>query len=197
MSELWTWLRSLFDTWAKIVTGGVVPAALLVASFLFHAIPRWVVGVWLLLAILVASFYSWRSGRLATQRAEEASAQRGLYIASSRSLLLTLRQRLGGMRSELQQHRGTSSASNHSAGVEQVLTALFDPARTAAVADRGLEARIHDRAVRAVAILASHQWDFRPNRPGGFHERAISQIVALQSEIYQLYEQLGKKIGDQ
>jgi hypothetical protein len=70
-------------------------------------------------------------------------------------------------------------------------------ARTAAVADPGLEARIHDRAVRAVAILASHQWDFRPNRPGGFHERALSQIVALQSEIYQLYEQLGKKIGDQ
>jgi hypothetical protein len=191
MDEVWPWLKSLFDTWAKIVTGGIVPATILAASLVFPVIPRWLVGLWLLIAIPVASFYSWRGERRARQQAEIASAQRAVYIESTRSLLLTLRRRLGDMRSELQQHQGTSSASNHAAGIDQVLTALFDPVRTAALADPGLEARIHDRAVRAAAMLSSRKWDFRPTRPGGFHQNAIAQITSLQAEIYDLYNQLG------
>ncbi len=193
MNELWSWLRSLFNTWAKIVTGGIVPAALLLATIIFPAVPRWLVAAWLLVAILVASFYSWRAERRVRLQAEAASAQRRALIESTRSLLMTLRQRLSDMRAELDQHHGTSTPSNNAAGIEQILTALFDPARTAAVADSGLEARIHDQAVRTAAMLSSHRWDFNPSRPAGFFHDGVSQITALQSQIYDLYEQLGKK----
>jgi hypothetical protein len=62
---------------------------------------------------------------------------------------------------------------------------------TAAIVDAGLDAQVHDRATRAAAMLFSKKWDFRPNRPGGFHLKAVEEITQLQQPIYAVYEALG------
>ena len=77
MSEVWTWFKSLVDTWQKQVTGGVVTAILLVLSTL-HVLTAWAIPAWLVVAVAYASFLSWlaeRRRRLAENpkfRAKEA-----------------------------------------------------------------------------------------------------------------------------
>lgn len=193
MTEFWPWLRSLFDNWVKQVTSGAITALLALAAIFYH-LPRWIPLAWFIGALFVASYYSWRAERRARLTTNTDTGQRIVYIESTRSLLQRLRLRLGDMRAELQQHRGTSSATNHAAGVDQILTAIFDPVRTAAIGDSGLESLVHDRATRVAAMLSSHEWDFNPSRPGGFYQRGINQITQLQGLIYDTHEQLGALI---
>ncbi|MGC2650155.1 MAG: hypothetical protein WA304_05055 [Candidatus Cybelea sp.] len=189
MSEVWTWFKSLVDTWQKLVTGSAITALLLVLSTL-HVLPAWATPAWLVIAVAYASFLSWRVE--SRQRLAESpnARQRKLYIESTCSLLQALNVKLSSMQAEVQQHHGTSSASNHCTGVEQVLTSLLDTKRTEAIGNSGLEARVHNCATMAADMLCSKKMEFRPGRPMGWVNKMTQDISGMRQRLLGLCEQL-------
>jgi hypothetical protein len=87
MASVWAWLRSFGDEWQKLVTGGIVLAALNVGSA-FAGLPHWTYALWSVLAVVGASYLSWSSvnrklvaaqGQIATLRSTPPTLRATVY----------------------------------------------------------------------------------------------------------------------